>query len=300
MASLQSWVSAARPRTLPLAVAGLLLGNLLAAADGLFHPLIAVLSVLTATFLQVLSNFANDYGDFKNGADNEHRIGPKRSVQSGEISERAMKNAIILFASMAFVSGLGLLYYASFKIGTVHLLTMLGLGFLSILAAYRYTASKNPYGYKGYGDIAVFVFFGLLAVAGIYFLQTGTISSQSLFMGAAFGALSTGVLNLNNMRDIENDANTGKITVAVRLGLPRAKRYHYILISSAVIIFILFAAIRFQTVYQYLFLTPILLLITHCVKVNKRTTYADFNPLLKELSLSSALTALSTGIAIII
>lgn len=300
MAAFKIWVQAARPRTLPLALAGLLLGNLLAASQQQFSISIAVLSIITASLLQILSNYANDYGDYVNGADNAERIGPKRAVQSGAISQQNMKIAIAILGFSVLVFGALLLWQAKENINALALLTMFSLGILAIIAAYKYTASTNPYGYNGYGDIAVFAFFGILAVCGIFFLQTGQISHESVFYGSAFGTLSTGVLNLNNMRDIENDAKAGKKTVAVMLGLASAKKYHYLLIAIAIIIFVLFAVLKFQNVFQYLFLTPLILLIIHCIKVKKRTSYAEFNPLLKELSLSSALMAISFGTALAI
>lgn len=300
MASVQHWISAARPRTLPLALAGLALGNFIASSQDGFQWSIAVLSILTATFLQILSNYANDYGDFNNGADNEDRIGPARAVQSGAISAKAMKGAIVVLASLSLVSGILLLWFSRHNVSITYLLLMLALGILAIGAAYKYTASKNPYGYKGFGDIAVFLFFGLLAVMGVYYLQTGTLSWASLITGIAFGALSTGVLNLNNMRDIENDAAVGKITVAVRLGLNNARIYHYILVTIGGLFFVLFATISYHYSYQYLFLIPTALLITHCAKVHKRNSYEGFNPLLKELALSSALIAITAGLGFIL
>ncbi|MGB0431936.1 MAG: 1,4-dihydroxy-2-naphthoate octaprenyltransferase, partial [Bacteroidia bacterium] len=202
MSVAKNWIDAARPRTLPLALAGLALGNLLAFENNKFSILICVLSILTATFLQILSNFANDYGDFVNGADNDARIGPARAVQSGAISTKTMKTAIITTALLSLITGILLLWVSSKNVNLVWLLIMLASGLLAIAAAYKYTASKNPYGYKGYGDIAVFIFFGLLAVMGIYFLQTNSLNLTMLLPASAFGLLSTGVLNLNNMRDI--------------------------------------------------------------------------------------------------
>lgn len=300
MASVKHWISAARPRTLPLALAGLALGNFIAAGHLSFHWSIAISAILTATLLQVLSNYANDYGDFNNGADNENRIGPARAVQSGAISVGAMKRAIIVLSLLSLSSGILLLWFSRENVSIGYLLLMLVFGLLSIGAAYKYTASKNPYGYKGFGDIAVFLFFGILAVMGVYYLQTGTLSVAALTAAVAFGALSTGVLNLNNMRDIENDEVAGKITVAVRLGLNKARAYHYILVTIGGVFFVLFATISYQYSYQYLFLIPTALLITHCAKVHKRDSYEGFNPLLKELALSSAFIAIAVGLGFIL
>ncbi|MFY0675010.1 MAG: 1,4-dihydroxy-2-naphthoate polyprenyltransferase [Bacteroidia bacterium] len=300
MARLKLWIEAARPRTLPLALAGLIMGNLLAYNYETFSWPIFNFSILTAALLQILSNYANDYGDFKNGADNENRIGPKRAVQSGGITEKQMFKAILFFASLSLISGVWLLYLASETVNVLWLLVMLLFGLASIGAAYKYTASKNPYGYKGMGDIAVFLFFGLLAVLGSFFLQTNAFSPIVLLPACAFGLLSTAVLNLNNMRDIENDANSGKITIAVRLGIKNAKNYHYTLISIATISFLIFCFTEYAMWYQFLFLIPLLLLYVHFTKVKKRSTYAEFDPLLKELALSSALIAICISIAYIL
>lgn len=293
----KAWIEAARLRTLPLAVAGLALGNILAAANDYFNWQIALLSICTATFLQILSNYANDYGDFKNGADNEHRIGPARAVQSGQISEQQMRLGIFALVGLSLISGIGLLYSAAEHINWMYLVVLFTAGILSIIAAVKYTATKNPYGYKGWGDLAVFVFFGLLSVLGAYYLQTGTLNFKLLLPASAFGFLSTGVLNLNNMRDIENDQNSGKITIAVRLGLASAKKYHYALIISAIIFYIIFALIMNLDAIQYLFLTPLVLLIKHIYTVAKASTYQEFNPLLKQLALGSAFSTIIYGLS---
>lgn len=300
MPNFSDWVSAARPRTLPLAVSGLALGNFIAAFHGAHSWAISIGSILTATFLQILSNLANDYGDYMNGADNADRLGPERAVQSGKISINTMKKAIALFVVLSLGSGIALLWLASDKINVLYLLVMLGLGVLAVGAAIKYTATDSPYGYKGLGDLAVFLFFGLLAVMGSFYLQTGMLTPELLLPASAFGFLSTGVLNLNNLRDIENDKAVGKITIAVRLGLQKGKKYHFLLIGAATLLFVLFAFICYSVFYQYLFLIPLTLLLGHSVKVHKRKTYAELNPLLKELALSSSLIAFSFGIGLII
>ncbi|MCB0736717.1 MAG: 1,4-dihydroxy-2-naphthoate octaprenyltransferase [Bacteroidetes bacterium] len=298
MAAVKHWVGAARLRTLPLAIAGLVLGNCIASYQNSFSWSVCILSILTAFFLQVLSNYANDYGDYAHGVDNDKRIGPTRAVQSGEISQEAMKKAIVFVALLALLSGLALLWFSREQVNLIKLGIMLTLGLLSIWAAIKYTASKNPYGYKGYGDIAVLIFFGLIAVLGVLYLQTGGIELSWFAPAIAFGLLSVGVLNLNNMRDIENDFISGKITIAVRLGLKNARFYHYGLIVTAILLFVFFANSIYQAWWQYLFLTPLALLIIHLHKVSNRTNYKEFNPLLKELALSSAFIAISVGLSL--
>ena len=300
MPSIKDWISAARLRTLPLALAGMIIGNVLAYDDAHFSWPVALLSLLTAVLLQVLSNYANDLGDTENGADNELRVGPQRAVQSGKISIQQMKVAVILFAATSFLSGCLLLWVAREAISIEVVLSILVAGLLSILAAYTYTASKNPYGYRALGDLAVFLFFGLLAVLGSYVLQTGTLKMDVWAFGAGMGCLSTAVLNLNNMRDLKSDAAANKMTVALLLGLSKAKVYHYSLCLMGVLFFGIFSSFRFETLSQYVFLTPLVLVLGHCIKVNRRSTFEEFNPLLKELSLSSALIALSLGIGFLL
>lgn len=300
MAALKSWLAASRVRTLPLAVSGLLLGNLIAASQPPFNFTIAILSVITAVLLQILSNLANDYGDFVNGADNEERVGPKRLVQSGAISASEMKNGIILLAALSLLSGIGLLLSASDVLGWKEIIIMLSFGLFAIVAAITYTASKKPYGYAGMGDLSVLIFFGIVSVCGSYFLQKGDIYSLLLLPALGFGALATGVLNLNNMRDIENDKNSGKITVAVRLGLAKAKVYHLILILSGGAFMAIFAFINFEKWWQFLFLAPVLLLFQHLRNVFIQTNSESMDPYLKDLALKTSLYSISIGIGLLV
>lgn len=167
-----------------------------------FQLPILIAALTTTLFLQVLSNLANDYGDFKNGIDNENRLGPQRTVQSGEIKPHHMLVGIIICGALALASGIWLLYEAAKTTNIVIVLSFLLLGLLAIAAAVKYTVGKNPYGYRGLGDIAVFLFFGITGVAGTYFLHTNTIDWPELLPAVAIGMLATGVLNLNNLRDI--------------------------------------------------------------------------------------------------
>lgn len=295
MAKAVNWIEAARLRTLPLAISGLALGNLLALSNGVHNPAITFFSILTAFFLQVLSNYANDYGDFVNGADNDERIGPKRAVQAGDISPNSMKRAIFILIFLSLLSGITLLWFSIAQVGLNNVLIVFAVGLLSIAAAVSYTATSKPYGYMGLGDLAVFIFFGLVAVNVCFFLQTGEIKAMVFMPAAAFGLLSTAVLNLNNIRDIETDKKAGKNTVAVALGLKKAVLYHHGLVIMAIALFALYAIFSYSVYYQYLFLAPTILLLWHLKKVNHCKTYSEFNPLLKELSLKSALLAISLG-----
>ncbi|WP_416191523.1 1,4-dihydroxy-2-naphthoate octaprenyltransferase [Neisseria sp. CCUG12390] len=234
--SLNAWINAARLRTLPLSAAGSLCGCLLAAMQQKLHWPTALLTVATAVSLQIFSNFANDYGDAQNGADSAGRQGPPRMVASGQISPETMRTGLKISAVACCLLGLTLLYTAlpilTQTAWTDWLLWLL-LGAAALAAAYGYTAGRRPYGYIGFGDAAVFVFFGLLAVLGSEYLHTGRLNPSSWLPAAAIGLWCTMVLNLNNMRDIDHDWANGKRTLAARLGLRRAKYYHAALALTA-------------------------------------------------------------------
>ena len=247
MASLKSWVKAARLRTLPLAMSGILMGAALSFfADG-FNQTVTILAIVTALFIQIFSNFANDFGDSQKGTDNQHRIGPKRTVQSGEISPEQMRFGMTIMSGLSFATGSILVFEGTKGLDLTIFLLFLAFGIAALIAAYRYTAGSNPYGYAGFGDIAVFLFFGILPVAGTYFLNTHQISPEVFLPAVSIGFFSTGVLNLNNMRDIENDRNSGKKTIVVRLGSARSKVYHSWLILIGLLTSVIFVVQCFLT-----------------------------------------------------
>ncbi len=225
-------IKAARLRTLPLAIAAIGMGSILAAYFKSHSWMITALSLSTALLLQILSNFANDYGDFSKGVD-ESRT--DRVMSSGELNQKQMKWALIVLVVLSLVSGIILLIVA---FQTVNLKTLIYfvVGLISIVAALYYTMGSNPYGYSGLGDIAVFIFFGLVSVTGVYYIQNPMIDRTfwlSLLPASSFGLLSAGVLNVNNIRDIENDLALGKRTFAGQLGKQRAEFYHLTLIVMA-------------------------------------------------------------------
>ncbi len=285
---MKHWLSAMRLRTLPLALSCVIAGTAVAIMEDTFSIGIFLLTILTTVILQVLSNFANDLGDFKNGADNSARIGPKRAVQSGAISESQMKNATIITALMALLSGVSLLYFSLYDSGyAAAAIVMLLLGLGSIGAAVKYTAGKNPYGYKGLGDVFVFVFFGLVGVLGTAFLQIKNLEWWYVFPALAVGALSTMVLNLNNMRDRINDKSSGKITVVVRLGANNAKFYHLALFLIALVSSLIFCI---QTDMKIgLMLVPFIFLVMHVKKVMATRSEKEYDPELKKVALSTFL-----------
>ncbi|SMC88621.1 1,4-dihydroxy-2-naphthoate prenyltransferase [Moheibacter sediminis] len=227
---MKKWIAAARLRTLPLSISGIILGSLLALSEGYGNWLIFGLAFLTTLFLQILSNYANDYGDGIKGTDAE-RIGEKRAVASGEISAKQMKNAVILFSILSAVTA-SLLVWISFGAENLKwILLFLFLTVACVWAAIKYTVGKNAYGYAGMGDVFVFLFFGIVSVWGSYTLYQHEHFNGLIFLpAAAIGLMSTAVLNLNNMRDIETDKKAGKITLPIRMGFENAKKYQAFLI----------------------------------------------------------------------
>lgn len=286
---IKAWISAARPRTLPLALSCILMGSFLAANRGTFNWSIFGLAILTTILLQVLSNFANDYGDTQNGADSSDRVGPARAVQSGIITHSQMWRAILFTGALAFISGIILLFVSFGKENVRELLIFLGLGLACILAAYFYTAGSKPYGYAGLGDISVLLFFGLIGVLGVTFLFQKELEMVQLLPALSCGLLATGVLNLNNIRDIESDQKAGKFTVPVRLGKTRSKFYHIFLLGGAMLTMLLFS---FSVEMKYWFLLAFPLFILNIVRLYQ---LPNPDPLLKQLALSTLFFVLLCG-----
>lgn len=286
---IKAWISAARPRTLPLALSCILMGSFLAANRGTFNWSILGLAILTTILLQVLSNFANDYGDTQNGADSSDRVGPARAVQSGIITHSQMWRAILFTGALAFISGIILLFVSFGKENLRELLIFLGLGLACILAAYFYTAGSKPYGYAGLGDISVLLFFGLIGVLGVTFLFQKELEMVQLLPALSCGLLATGVLNLNNIRDIESDQKAGKFTIPVRLGKTRSKIYHIFLLGGAMLTMLLFS---FSVEMKYWFLLAFPLFILNIVRLYQ---LPNPDPLLKQLALSTLFFVLLCG-----
>lgn len=284
---MKSWVSAMRLRTLPLAFSCILAGSAVSLMEDQFSATILILALLTTLFLQILSNLANDLGDFLNGVDNEKRTGPARSVQSGTISASSMKRAVVLFAVLALISGLLLIYLAFGKEQTLKALLFLALGITAIAAALRYTMGVRPYGYRGLGDLFVFAFFGVVGVMGVAYLHAGMLSLNALWPALSIGFWSAAVLNLNNMRDIENDRNSGKITLVVRLGIERAKVYHFILIGAGCFSALTLAVTNSDQPFLWISLLPVVLFARHLKQVYGASSPTLFDPELKKVALST-------------
>lgn len=281
------WLSAFRLRTLPLALSSIFMGAAIVSEQPADFALILSLAALTTLFLQILSNLANDYGDYQNGADNHSRIGPARAVQSGEISSQSMFRAMLVFSVLAFISGSSLLYIAFDQEQGLLAAIFLIMGLLAIGAALKYTAGKNPYGYRGLGDISVFVFFGLIGVAGTNFLFTKDFDLIALLPASTIGFLSAAVLNLNNMRDINGDRESGKRTIVVLMGSKKAKVYHYALIISAWISLLLFFLLSKFNPWAYLSFIFLPLHLLHLKKVLAVQVPSDYDPELKKIALST-------------
>ncbi|GAA4232475.1 1,4-dihydroxy-2-naphthoate octaprenyltransferase [Postechiella marina] len=294
------WISTMRLRTLPLSVSGIIVASCFAEYNGVFKWGIFALAMLTTLSLQILSNLANDYGDGVKGTDNKDRIGPERAIQSGKISPEKMFNAIKINVLICIVLAI-MLIFVSF--GVKHfLLTLLFfiLGIASVVAAIRYTVGDKAYGYRALGDVFVFIFFGLVSVAGCYVLYAKTIDHVVFLPACVIGLLSAGVLNLNNMRDIKSDEKSNKITLAVKLGSKKIKRYHYFLVISALTLSLLFAILYYTSPYNFICFIAFVPILLHLIKVSKNTEPKDLNPELKKLALSTFLLAVLMGVGYII
>jgi len=292
---LRIWLVAARPRTLVLAGACIGVGVILAASDGWFDPTIAILTFLTAALLQILSNLANDYGDTVHGADHGQRVGPARAVQTGQISTPTMRRAIVVVAGLSAISGAAMLWLAVGAETLAILLIFLILGLLAIWAAVSYTAGSLPYGYAGLGDGAVLIFFGWVAVPGGYFLQTLALRPALFLPATSCGLLAVAVLNINNVRDIDSDRIAGKRSIPVRLGLRRARLYHWGLLMGGHLCALAYVLVDYRSPWQLLFLLTLPLFLWNGRAVSDRPP-AELDPYLGQLSLAILLFAVTFGI----
>lgn len=292
------WLSTARPKTLPLALASILVGSALAFWQGKFDWLTTLLAFITTILLQILSNFANDYGDHIKGSDTEQRIGPLRAIQQGEISGQQLKTALIFVAVLSFISGSVLIGYAYQSWQDLIVFALLGI--LAIVAAITYTVGKKPYGYLGLGDISVLIFFGFLAVLGTFYLQAHTLQLDLLLPAFGCGLLSVAVLNINNLRDIEQDKQAGKNTLIVRIGSQNGRRYHLLLLSLAVLSYLLFTLMNFAHWYNFLYLLAIPLLVKHGLFVYRHKHPTELRPILGQMAGLALITNLLFGLSIML
>jgi 1,4-dihydroxy-2-naphthoate octaprenyltransferase len=295
MSQAKNWIEAFRLRTLPLALSSIGLGSFLAAFERKMRWDVLILAAMTTIFLQVLSNLANDYGDFRHGADHAEREGPSRAVQSGAISPNSMKNAIYLFMLLSLVSGIALLFVALEHLN-IKFIVLLILGIMAIGAALNYTMGKNPYGYSGFGDMFVIIFFGFIGVVGTYFCHTGHFQPDTLLPAFSCGLLATAVLNVNNIRDIVSDKKAGKMSIPVRIGRANSTLYHWLLMALAIIASLVYVAINYHSPYQFLFLITTPLLIFNGMKVSANQESKKLDPMLKQMAISTLLFIIAFGV----
>lgn len=298
--NIRPWLSAFRLRTLPLSVSGVILGSCFAHFKGAFDSLTMILAVLVTVSLQVLSNLANDYGDSEKGIDNDTRVGPMRAVQSGAITSEQMLEGIKVNILVVIILSVGLIFTAFGQKYIVYGLLFLFLSILSIYAAIKYTVGTSPYGYRGLGDLFVFLFFGILSCVGSFFLYTKALDHLVYLPSIALGLLSVGVLNLNNMRDIQSDELSAKRTLAVKLGKKNSKIYHIILIVAAMLVASLFCVLYFKSYTNLIFLISYIPLVVHLKKIYQAREPDDFDSQLKVLALTTFLFSLLMGIGYII
>ena len=288
-----------RLRTLPLSLAGVVLGILLATADYKVSVWTAVLIMLTTVCLQILSNLSNELGDVLHGTDTAERVGPQYGLNSGAMTVRDMKILIGAFVGLCLVSGVAMIWVSFGTLLSMESICLMLLGAAAILGAMKYTLGRNPYGYRGLGDVFVFIFFGIVSVMGAYFVAAHTIHSWYLLLPAAsIGFFSVGVLNVNNIRDMETDA-ANRVTVAIRLGEKRAKIYQTILIALGWAAICAYAALRFFDPWHWLFVVTLPLFILHITGVWKRTGRA-LDPMLPLLVISTFLLSLLAGLGFVV
>lgn len=294
----QAWLESLRPRTLPLAFASIVCGSALAFWQGVFNPAVALLALLTAGLLQILSNLANDYGDAVKGSDKEDRIGPLRGMQKGVITQAQMKKALIITVVLICLSGLALVAVACRTLADF--LGFLALGLLAIVAAITYTVGTRPYGYMGLGDISVLVFFGWLSVAGTWYLQAHSLSPLVFLPATACGLLATAVLNINNLRDIDSDRENGKNTLAVRLGPELARRYHAGLLIGALVCLAVFNLVWLQSLWGWLFVLAAPFLIKQARYVLREMEPVAMRPMLERTVKAALLTNLLFAVGVVL
>ena len=297
MAKFKTWIKASRPRTVLLSFSGVMLGSFLAIKTGPSTGsgtwLCLLFCVLTAVLLQVLSNLANDYGDFKKGTDSAKRVGPQREMQSGAITEKEMRKGIAVVSAICLVSGALIFVFARLSWHELVVFAVLGLG--AVLAALFYTLGKHPYGYQGLGDLFCFLFFGLAAVAGTYYLATKDLDFSVFLPASAMGFLSNAVLNINNMRDYENDKASGKNSLVVKLGQKKAFVYHCLLIGGAFVCLTIYLVLHHAAWYSCLFLLLSLLFIKDLIAI-KKTKPELLDPFLGRQVRNSFLLVLAFGV----
>jgi len=284
---IKHYIEAARLRTLPLSISGIIVGSSIAASQGYFNWIIFTLALLTTVGFQIISNFANDYGDGVKGTDNNNRIGPKRAIQSGAITAKQMMKAIKISIILTLIVAVLLIYFSFGKDDFLNLSIFFILGIASIVAAMKYTMGEKAYGYSGLGDLFVFLFFGLLSVCGSYYLYTKQLDLTIFLPAFSVGFLSIGVLNLNNMRDMGSDIISGKHTLVVKIGIRLSKYYHYFLLLLSFLLTLVYIIINYKSQIQFLFILAYIPIVKHFIIVYKNTIPKQLDSELKKLAIST-------------
>lgn len=298
MKKIRYYVAAMRLRTLPLSLAGVSLGLMLAAADYRVSWPVALFTVITTVCLQILSNVSNELGDFLNGTDTPDRQGPVYSLSEGCLQKGDFKAMIAVYVIICIASGLAMIWFSFGTFFAIEPLLLMVLGAAAIIAAMRYTLGRNPYGYRGMGDLYVFIFFGLVAVLGSYFIATHTMFWRMLLPAASIGAFSVAVLNVNNIRDMSTDAGK-RVTVPLKIGGRWARVYQTLLVAAGWISMLAYSFLRMQDSWHYLFVLTLPLYAIHLSGVWKRTGKA-LDPMLPLLVMSTFIFALLGGLGYLV
>ena len=298
MKKIRYYIASMRLRTLPLSMSGVILGLMLAAADYQVRWDTIVLTLLTTAFLQILANVSNEYGDYKSGTDSSDRKGPAYSLTGGFLTENDFKVMIWIYIILCAVSGLALIKISFGTLIDLEPALMILLGAAAIKAATHYTLGKNPYGYRGLGDIYVFLFFGLVSVLGAYYVASHNLRPLMLLPASAIGLFSVGVLNVNNIRDMETDARTRK-TIPLRIGERNAKIYQTALVAGGWICMTVFTFLRIPDPWHFLFLATLPLFLIHIVGVWKKSGKA-LDPMLPLLVMSTFAFSILGGLGFLV
>lgn len=297
--TLKASIKSMRLRTLPLSLAGVILGVTLAADKTDVSPWTAALIFLTTVCLQILSNLSNELGDTLSGTDSADRQGPKYALGSGDMTIGDIKKLILMFIGLCVISGLAMIQVSFGSLFKTESICLEALGAAAIVGAMKYTLGKNPYGYKGLGDVFVFIFFGLVSVLGGYYVAARELPSLIMLLPAsAIGCFSVGVLNVNNIRDMKTDA-VNRVTVAIKLGMKGARIYQTILVTLGWALILVFCAVYDFAPGHYIFIITIPLYIKHLQGVWTRSERA-LDPMLPMLVISTFFLSILAGAGFLI
>lgn len=297
--TLKASIKSMRLRTLPLSLAGVILGVTLAADKTDVSPWTAALIFLTTVCLQILSNLSNELGDTLSGTDSADRQGPKYALGSGEMTIGDIKKLILMFIGLCVISGLAMIQVSFGSLFKTESTCLEALGAAAIVGAMKYTLGKNPYGYRGLGDVFVFIFFGLVSVLGGYYVAARELPPLIMLLPAsAIGCFSVGVLNVNNIRDMKTDA-VNRVTVAIKLGMKGARIYQTILVTLGWALILVFCAVYDFAPGHYIFIITLPLYIKHLQGVWTRSERA-LDPMLPMLVISTFFLSILAGAGFLI